>query len=90
MTILQAGLLLVGTVQGRKLQKDRITVAVYVNATGTDRMKLIVIHSAKRPQHFGKTWQPSEFVDYFDNKKAWMNMKACAMPPAAVQPIQAC
>ena len=57
--------LVAGTVQGMIIQKDRITVAVCVNATGTDRMKLIVIHIAKRPRDFGKTWQASDFVDYF-------------------------
>ncbi|KAL0035937.1 hypothetical protein WJX77_008310 [Trebouxia sp. C0004] len=67
--------LVAGTVQGMKMQKDRITVAVCVNATGTDRMKLIVIHTAKRPRDFGKTWQASDFVDYFNNTKAWMNMQ---------------
>lgn len=67
--------LAVGTVQGMKMQKDRIIVAVCVNATGTDRMKLIVIHTAKRPRDFGKTWQASDFVDYFNNTKAWMNMQ---------------
>lgn len=60
------------------MQKDRITIAVCVNATGSDRLKLLVIYTAKRPRDFGKTWQASDFVDYFDNKKAWMNMKACA------------
>ena len=59
-----------------KMQKDRITLALCVNASGTDRLKLIVIHTAKRPRDFGSTWQPSELVDYFNNKKAWMNMQA--------------
>ena len=65
-----------GSVQGIKMQKDRITLCVCVNATGTDRLKLVVIHTAKRPRDFGKTWQPSDVVDYFSNTKAWMTMQA--------------
>lgn len=72
------------------MQKDRIIVAVCVNATGTDRMKLIVIHTAKRPRDFGKTWQASDFVDYFNNTKAWMNMQAGAMLLVAHQAMQTC
>ena len=43
------------------MQKDRITLSMCVNATGTDKLKL-VIHTAKRPRDFGRTWQPTEFV----------------------------
>ena len=66
-----------GGVQGVKMHKDRITISVCVNATGNDRLKLVVIHTAKRPRDFGRVWQPSEFVDYFSNTKAWMTMQAC-------------
>ena len=58
------------------MQKDRITLAVTVNATGTDKLKLIVIHTATRPRDFGNTWQPNDHVDYFKSSKAWMNMQA--------------
>lgn len=54
-----------------------------VNATGTDKLKLVVIHTAKRPRDFGRTWQPTEFVDYFANTKAWMTMQACPLDFAA-------
>jgi len=68
---------LAGSVQGMKMQKDRITISVCVNATGTDKLKLVIIHTAKRPRDFGKTWQPAEHVNYFANTKAWMTMQAC-------------
>lgn len=42
------------------------------NATGTDRLKLVVIHTAAKPRDFGNLWKPSDHVDYFNNKKAWM------------------
>lgn len=58
------------------MQKDRITLAVCVNAIGTARLKLGVIHTAKRPRDFGKVWQPSDHVNYFHNTKAWMAMQA--------------
>ena len=67
---------LAGSVQGIKMQKDRITLSVCVNATGSYKLKLVVIHTAKRPRDFGKIWQPDEFVDYFANQKAWMTMQA--------------
>lgn len=65
-----------GSVQGMKMQKDCIMVSVCVNATGTDRLKLVMIHTAKRPRDFGRVWQPLEHVDYFANTKAWMTMQA--------------
>ena len=52
------------------------SVCAQAYATGTDKLKLIVIHTAKRPRDFGNTWQPNEHVDYFQSGKAWMNMKA--------------
>ena len=68
-------------------EKDRITPALCVNASGTDRLKLIVIHTAKRPRDFGSTWQPSELVDYFNNNKAWMNAGKYCTVPIAVQSL---
>ena len=70
-------MLLEGSVQGIKMQKDRITLSVCVNAIGTDRLKLGGNQRGKRPRDFGKTWQPCDFVDYFSNTKAWMTMQAC-------------
>ena len=56
------------------MQKDRITLGVCTNATGTDRLKLVVIHTAAKPRDFGNLWKPSDHVDYFHNRKAWMTI----------------
>ncbi|KAK9841678.1 hypothetical protein WJX74_009921 [Apatococcus lobatus] len=62
-----------GPVHGKKMQKERITLGFAVNATGSDKIKPVVIGTAKRPRAFGKTWQPSKLVDYFFNSTACMN-----------------
>ena len=61
-----------GPVQGKKMQKERVTLALTTNATGTDKLKPVVIGTAKRPRAFGRTWQPSELVDYYNSSNAWM------------------
>ena len=38
-----------GKVKGRKLQKERVTLALVVNSTGTDKLKLLVIYKSKQP-----------------------------------------
>uniref|UniRef100_H3BCF5 HTH CENPB-type domain-containing protein n=1 Tax=Latimeria chalumnae TaxID=7897 RepID=H3BCF5_LATCH len=59
-------------VAGHKKSKERITVALFCNASGTDLRKPIVIARAKRPRCFGKTFQPTLYTEYFSNAKAWM------------------
>ena len=61
-----------GPVSGKKKQKQRITVALCANATGTDKLTPLVIGKSERPQCFGKTFNPSVYVTYTNNKKAWM------------------
>ena len=41
-------------------------------ATGTDKMKPLVITHAKRPRAFGKTFKPALYCNYYYDKKAWM------------------
>ena len=50
-----------GKVKGQKLQKEHVTIALVVNSTGIDKLKLLVIYTSKQPQHFGR-WQPHEYV----------------------------
>ena len=59
-----------GSVRGTKMQKDCITLGVCTNATGTDRLKLVVTHTAAKPRDFGNLWKPSDHVDYFNNRRA--------------------
>ncbi|XP_064413042.1 tigger transposable element-derived protein 6-like [Latimeria chalumnae] len=67
-----SGTLATAPVAGHKKSKERITVALFCNASGTDLRKPIVIARAKRPQCFGKTFQPTLYTEYFSNAKAWM------------------
>ena len=59
-------------VSGTKKSKDRITVALTSNATGTTKLKPFVISKVNRPRCFGKTYNPETYVRYRHNAKAWM------------------
>ena len=48
-------------VEGRKLQKERVTLALVVNSTGINKLKLFVIYMSKQQRSFGR-WQPHEYV----------------------------
>ncbi len=63
-----------GAVKGTKKKKDRLTVALCCNATGTDKLTPLVIGKSKRPRCFGKkgTFNPEIYVQYLNNTKAWM------------------
>lgn len=58
---------------GNKMNKERITVALTANSTGSERLRLLIINKSARPRCFGKTFKPASFVDYHSNSKAWMN-----------------
>jgi hypothetical protein len=40
---------------GNKKDKKRMTVALTVNATGTQQLKPIIIHTAQKPRAFPRT-----------------------------------
>lgn len=61
-----------GPVKGKKKNKERITVALCANATGTHKLKPLVIGRSKRPRCFGSSYNPGIYVDYKNNTKAWM------------------
>ena len=63
-----------GSVSGNKLSKERLTVALCVNATGSYKCKPLVIGKAKKPQCFGNLWKPDDYVRWYNNIKAWMTM----------------
>lgn len=50
----------------------RITAALAVNVTTSERLKPFGTHKYKKPQCFGKTFDPNSLVMYYFNKKAWM------------------
>ena len=59
---------------GGKKQKDRLTVLVCTNMTGTDRKKLLVIGKSKQPRGFPS--DPSRLpVVYRHSENAWMTSK---------------
>lgn len=55
---------------GGKLSKERLTVLVASNMTGSEKKKLLVIGKAKQPRCFKNV--KSLPVDYESNSKAWM------------------
>jgi hypothetical protein len=59
--------------KGFKACKDRLTVLVTCNATGTDKQKLLVIGNAARPRCFRSINQRTLPVHWRSNSTAWMN-----------------
>ena len=59
-------------VRGKKKSKERLTVMCCANATGTHKMKLLLIGKSARPRAFGRTWNLNLYVKYRHNAKAWM------------------
>ncbi|KAH0820527.1 hypothetical protein GEV33_002264 [Tenebrio molitor] len=55
---------------GGKMSKDRITVLVVANMTGTVKKKLLVIGKSKNPRCFKNVKRLP--VDYKSNRRAWM------------------
>jgi hypothetical protein len=49
---------------GRKIQKDRLTLALVVNMIGTKKLKLVTIYKYMRPRCF-KRWLPIEYMWWF-------------------------
>lgn len=61
-----------GSIAGSKKSKERITIGLCCNATGTEALKPMVIGQRKTPRCF-KNFQPSLLVDYYYSSKGWMN-----------------
>lgn len=57
---------------GNKQDKDRISVLVAMNMTGTDKLPLLAIGRFKNPRALNGATRP---LDYEANKKAWMTRK---------------
>jgi hypothetical protein len=55
-----------------KRSKERITVLVGSNMSGTEKVPLLVIGKSAKPRSFKNARIP---VDYKANKKAWMTGK---------------
>lgn len=59
------------TCHGGKFSKERLTILLAANASGTERFKPLVIGKFAKPRAFKNV--KSLPVDYRSNKKAWMN-----------------
>ena len=59
--------------EGKKVNKDRLTVAVICDALGRKKTRPIVIGKHKRPHCYGR-WDDKSIVDYYYNSTAWMTM----------------
>ena len=61
--------------KGTKKDKERITVLLCCNATGTKKLKPFVIGKVKNPRCFKNINLTTLPVGYFSNKKAWMTIE---------------
>ena len=50
-----------GKVHGCKIQKDHLTLALAINMTSVDKLKLVIIYKSRRPRWFGR-WLPTSYV----------------------------
>ncbi|KAJ8952579.1 hypothetical protein NQ318_004124 [Aromia moschata] len=53
-----------------KLSRERLTVLVAANMTGSEKVKLVIIRKAKQPQCFKNV--KSLHTEYENNPRAWM------------------
>ena len=58
---------------GRKTQKERITICACSNASGTIKLPLVLIGKSKSPRCFKGINKESLPVVYFNQKNAWVN-----------------
>uniref|UniRef100_A0A023GKX0 Putative tigger transposase n=1 Tax=Amblyomma triste TaxID=251400 RepID=A0A023GKX0_AMBTT len=56
---------------GGKQSKERVTVLLGANATGEDKLPLLILGKAEKPRCFRNATVPNECV-YRSNKRAWM------------------
>lgn len=59
-------------VSGRKLQKERLTLMVCANASGTHALKLLVVGKSKYPRAFKNVKVESLPVTYKSQSRAWV------------------
>lgn len=60
---------------GHKSSKERITILPCSNAAGSHKLKLLVIGKSKKPRSFKGTRADNLPVDYFNQRKGWMNQQ---------------
>ena len=60
------------TCTGGKLSKERLTVLLCANASGTDKLKPLVIGKYENPRCFSAIKKNALPVFYYSNSRAWM------------------
>lgn len=60
---------------GHKSSKERITIMSCSNAAGSHKLRLLVIGKSLKPRSFKGTRAENLPVDYFHQKKGWMNQQ---------------
>lgn len=60
-------------VSGHKSSKERITIMSCSNAAGNHKLRLLVIGKSKKPRSFKGTRAENLPVDYFNQRKGWMD-----------------
>lgn len=61
-------------ISGLKLNKERVTVLLTCNATGTEKLIPLFIHKCENPRPLRGIKKSSLLVDYYWNSKAWMQV----------------
>ncbi|CAI5954032.1 unnamed protein product [Closterium sp. NIES-65] len=61
-----------GRIPGRKVSKERLTMAFLVNADGSHAFRPLVISKAKRPHDFRLDYDPEALCYWRHNAKGWM------------------
>ncbi|CAI5947432.1 unnamed protein product [Closterium sp. NIES-64] len=59
-------------IPGRKVSKERLTVAFLVNADGSHVFRPLVISKARRPHDFRPDYDPEAVCYWWHNAKGWM------------------
>jgi DDE superfamily endonuclease len=61
--------------KGTKKDKERVTILLTANATGTHKLKPLFIGRSKQPRAFGKVkMNDLPHISYRNNRTAWMTM----------------
>lgn len=63
-----------GPVAGTKQSKDRVTVLLTCNATGSEKLRPLFIHKYENPRALKHIDKKSLPVNYYWNKKSWMQV----------------
>lgn len=63
-----------GPVAGTKQSKDRVTILLTCNSTGTEKLRPLFIHKYENPRVLKNINKNSLPVNYYWNKKSWMQV----------------